>query len=408
MVITTKECEKTQCNNCLYTSNHAFGISFNAEGLCSGCSAHLIKETINWEKRFSELLGKVEQIKHLNRNNSYDCVIPVRGTPEYFYVLDLAINQLNLKPLAVQYNSQFSSKVGVMNIALMREVFDVDMLVYYTNPVVYKKMIRESMLRLNNMRWPYLAGETAFPMQVALEKEIPMIILPYHQPTEQVGLTSYSSPHLMTMKDIITYDLVRTKPEDFTKPESLIIESDIADIILPEDCVLENGKITGIYLGSYMPWDPPAHSEAMVAKYGAFCSDNLRTFDTYERIDDTTYMSIHDIFKYALHGYTRVTDNLCRDIRFGRVSREDALILEKYYQSIYPEKSISVFLKWLGMNEKALNWILERTPYGKYEQNDDIKLTTNQKSYCDSYRKNAPPVHGDNQFILCGKGLSIS
>jgi hypothetical protein len=142
----------------------------------------------------------------------------------------------------------------------------------------------------------------------------------------------------------------------------------------------------------------------MIQRFGALGAMNPRTFDTYDRIDDMTYMAVHDVLKFYLHGYSRVTDNLCREIRFGRISREDALMVEKYYQAEYPNEEIKVFLDWLGMESTAFEWYAERMPfYGK--QPNKSPLNQKQKEFVCSFVANGTAVMNQVNFIVYGKGL---
>ena len=81
-----------ECVQCLYRSSHPFGLQFNSEGLCTGCITHREKFDLDWDARFSELQRLVARLKRKNRNRHYDCVVPIRGTPEYFYVIDVLKN----------------------------------------------------------------------------------------------------------------------------------------------------------------------------------------------------------------------------------------------------------------------------------------------------------------------------
>ena len=153
-----------------------------------------------------------------------------------------------------------------------------------------------------------------------------------------------------------------------------------------------------------MPWDTRRYSEEMIQRFGALGAMNHRTFDTYDRIDDMTYMAVHDVLKFYLHGYSRVTDNLCREIRFGRISREDALMVEKCYQAEYPNEEIKVFLDWLGMECSAFEWYAERMPfYGK--QPTKSPLNQRQKEFVCSFVANGTSVMNQGNFIVYGKGL---
>ena len=221
------------CNKCLYSTNHPFGLNFNQDDVCTGCITHSEKFDLNWQKRFEKLKIKVNSFK--KNNTDYDCIVPVRGTPEYFYLLDVVINQLNLRPLVVCYNSHFNSHAGIKNIDLLRETFDVDFIHYTSNPLVYKKLIKESLSNLNSMRWPFLAGETQFPVKIAIEKKISLIIWPYYQPNEQVGLHSYTEENEMSRRSRHEYDLLKNEPNDFINVGSLISKFDIEDIEYPSN-----------------------------------------------------------------------------------------------------------------------------------------------------------------------------
>ena len=393
-----------ECVQCLYRSSHPFGLQFDAEGLCTGCITHREKSELDWDARFLELQRLVNRQKRKNRNQHYDCVVPIRGTPEYFYVMDVVKNRLGLNPLAVSYNSQFNSEVGIQNLDRIRDTFDVDVLIYSSNATIYKKLIRESLVRFSNMRWPYLAGESVFPVQVAAERDIPLIIWPYHQATEQVGMHSYTEAPEMSRRNRAQFDLLGIEPEELTSSETLVSTSDVWDLLYPSDQALVRTGLRGIYLSNFMPWDTRHCSEEMIQRFGALGAMNPRTFDTYDRIDDMTYMAMHDVLKFYLYGYSRVTDNLCREIRFGRISREDALMVEKYYQAEYPNEEIKVFLDWLGMECSAFEWYAERMPfYGK--QPNKSSLNQKQKEFVCSFVANGTAVMNQGKFIVYGKGL---
>jgi len=395
------------CASCLYSNNHPFGLNFSSDYICTGCLTHEEKNSLDWELRFSKLENLI--FKNKNSSNDYDCIVPIRGTPEYFYVLDTVVNKLGLKPLVVMYNSHFNSSVGIKNIDLIRDVFNVDFIHYTSNPDTYKKLIKETLSTLNSIRWPFLAGETQFPVKIAVEKNIPLIIWPYHQPTEQVGLHSYLEECEMTRRNRIEFELLGMEPNKFLNVGSLISRNDLEDLEYPSSTDLMFNNVRGIYLSNYIPWDSRKFSEEMIIKYRAHCSKNIRTFDTYDRIDDMTYMAIHDIIKYAKLGYSRVTDNLVREIRFKRISKNDAIGIEKYYQSHFPEKEVEIFLDWLGgMDLKGFLWYLKNLPHKvSIDLAEPILLNENQVNFINSFHSNSEDTYSNSSFITFGKGLYI-
>lgn len=393
------------CRRCLYTSRHPFGLGFDETGLCTGCITHQEKHELDWDSRFLLLKEMVHKACRRKKSPYYDCVVPIRGTPEYFYVVDVVKNRLGLNPLLVSYNSQFNSVAGIQNLDRIREVFDADILVYTSNPFTYRKLIRESLVRLNSMRWPFLAGETTFPVYEAVERDIPLVVWPYHQPTEQVGMHSYTEEPEMTRRGRAAFDLMGVEQGEFLAAETTITNADVFDLQYPANYLLDRHNIRGIYLANYLPWDTRAYSEEMIRTYGAKSAVNVRTFDTYDRIDDMTYMSVHDILKHAKHGYSRVTDNLCREIRFGRISRASAKRLEAYYQAQAPGRGLDVFLDWLGMTKQALDWFMARLPFQLPTGVDLPELSPEEKIFIESFAVNGPGVMDNNHFIVYGKGL---
>ena len=399
-----------QCVRCLYTSDHPFGITFDSEGVCSGCRTHLEKQSFDIDKRRSIFLEHIQNIQDssLARNLDYDCILPVRGTPEYFYLVNYVKNTLKLNPLVVAYNSQFNSFVGIQNLDLIRHVFDVDLIHYTSNPIVYKKLIRHSLSSFDSIRWPFLAGETSFPVRIAVEKNIPLIIWAYHQPTEQVGIHSYDHFNRMTRHSRHEFDLMGHEGHQIIDVGSLVSSNDIFDVSYPFNMDLLKHKIVGLYASNYIPWDSKEYAEEMIKRFGAKSALNGRTFDTYDRVDDMTYMSIHDVIKYCKLGYSRVRDNLCREIRFGRITRLDALDAENYYTSLSAEEGVERFLDWLGMDYQSFNWFLKRLPY--YETYQKLTRNTTVVSAppisCD-FTANSPPVNSSHRFITFGKGIVL-
>ena len=84
-----------------------------------------------------------------------------------------------------------------------------------------------------------------------------------------------------------------------------------------------------------------------------------RTFDTYDHTNCYVYMEIHDLLKIFKHGYSKVTDHACREIRHGRLSRVEGVKIVKdlRFQKV---QYLDLFLNWIGMTERGFNFILDQ------------------------------------------------
>ena len=402
-----------QCRACLYDSTHPFGMTFDATGLCSGCITHSEKSSLDWQARFSLLKRLVKP--HRARKGNYDCVIPVRGTAEYFYVVDIVKNQLGLNPLLVAFNSHFNSTAGIHNLDLIRDTFDCDILLKTQSPQIYRKLMRETLSRFGSVHWPFLAGHTVWPVRVAVQHKIPLIVWPVHQPTEQVGMFSYLDENEMTRRSRHEHDLMCFEAQELASGEALLRQKDIITSMYPSDRELADAGVRGIYLSNFLPWDRRKYSEDAVRRFGAQAADCPGTFDTYDHVDNLVYMSVHDAIKRRKLGYGRVRDHLCQEIRFGRITRSNAIVIETYYEQLiaktngYPSLN-QMFFDWLGMNAQAFHWLLD---YHFGVANGAIKSHhtdsfINQSSFIESYLRTFPPIDSERKFILIGKGLSVN
>ena len=133
-------------------------------------------------------------------------------------------------------------------------------------------------------------------------------------------------------------------------------------------------------------------------------------------------MNLHDYLKILKHGYSKVLDHACREIRYKRITREQALYLVEKYQFNKVE-NISLFCKWLNINQKSLNFVINRFRNKLFWNEIDIEkwkfngisflLKKNRlkkkkaKVISKYFIKNNSSVKSDNRYIYFGKGFDI-
>ena len=217
-----------ECSKCLYTSEHPLGITFNEEGLCSGCQIHKEKDILDWESRLEDLKKLVKPYK--SKEAKYDCIVPVCGARDSYFILDIVVNELKLKPLVVSYNKMFNTNIGIKNLSNLRLKFDVDFQQKNVSPKIIKKITRKSLHSFGNMYWHCLAGESVFPVQTAVMMKIPLIIWGAHQGVEQVGMFSHLHNVEMTRRYRKDHDLFGSKQSKI-RQKFLFLVSSMATII---------------------------------------------------------------------------------------------------------------------------------------------------------------------------------
>jgi N-acetyl sugar amidotransferase len=398
------------CKRCLYPENHPLNIVFDEEGVCSGCRVHEEKDALDWKPRGEKLAQVLEAYRNRSGNN-YDCIIPVSGARDSYFIVHTIKNVYGMNPLLVTYNKQYNTAEGVRNLANLRIQFDCDIMTLTVNPETVKKITRATMRKMGSIYWHCLAGQTVYPVQVAVKFKIPLIIWGAHQGIDQVGMFSHLDEVEMTRKYRKEHNLMGYEAEDLVDDFDGISEEDIVQFKYPDDKELERVGVRGIYLNNYIRWDSKAQHEKMISAFGYKTEKQTRTFDTYNDVDCFNYSDVHDYIKFIKHGYSKVTDHASREIRLRRMTREQGMELVKQYSAIAPQH-LSLFLSWLGITENSFHYIIDqhRNPT-LWERNDDWNWVLKKNIFelqekADDTTAALSLVEGFTPFVLTGKGKS--
>jgi len=408
------------CKRCLYPSNHPYGMIFDDDGICMGCRVHEEKDVLDWDSRFK----KLEQIAHTNSKimgtKNFDCIIPVTGGGDSYFIVHVAKNLLGMNPLLVNYNSHYNTKLGIRNLANLSTVFDCDIVTSTLSPNHLKKITNQSIKQYGSMYWQALAGYTTFPVQTAIRFRIPLIIWGVHPWSEQTGMFSHIDEVEMSHRCRKEHALMGISAEDLVHSDSNVSRSDVQPFIYPYDNELEAVGVRGIYLSNYIRWDSKTQHELMIEQYGYETSEQQRTFNTYEDVHCFHSAGIHDFIKYLKYGYSKVTDHASREIRLKRMTRKTGIEMVKKYSEKEPE-DLDLFLKWIGMNKDDfylhINKFRDKDAWhlqdNKWKLNDSIinyvdsddSFLKNIKDDCNfKITKSAEPNIEDNEYLLMGRG----
>lgn len=352
------------CKRCLYSTDHPLGLIVDDEGICSGCRIHEEKDSLDWRYRWEKLEKLVQPYRSKNRKN-YDCIVPVTGANDSYYIIYLVKEKLGLNPLLVTYNKYFNTPLGIRNLANLRIKFDCDILVQNVNPHSVKNIIRSTLRKFGSIYWPILAGQSVFPVQTAVRYKVPLIIWGAHQGLEQVGMFSHEHEVEMNRRFRKDHDLMGYEADDLLSIFNILQEKDIWQYRYPDDHDINEIGVRGIYLGNYVRWDPKAQHEMMISDYGYKTSKFSRTFDCYDYVDCFNYMDVHDLLKLYKHGYSKVTDHASREIRFRRLTREQGVYYVKKYERA-PLKYLKQFCKWLGVTQRSIYFLMDQHRNPRY------------------------------------------
>ncbi|HFQ4922325.1 TPA: N-acetyl sugar amidotransferase [Vibrio vulnificus] len=389
------------CPKCHYPTNHPFGITIK-EQECSGCLTHKEKDQINWDEKANEfdlLLGRFKK-----QHSRYDCVVPVVGDAEDYYTLSKVLDA-GLSPLVVCVNDYFKNDIGWHNLHNLITHFDVDSFVFNPDIRIYKDLIRTSLRKFDHIMLPFLQLHTAFPVHVAYERKIPLIIWGQNQAVEQVGKFSHHDAVEMSRWNRREHDLFNVEVSHLIGNGAQVEERDLNYYRYPEVSSITRRGVRGLYLSNYMRWDPIAQNQAMT-DFGFMPENNSVSFDVYERAGSSVYYKLHDLLKYKRLGYRKVSDHISREIRHGRICSQQGLdLLNKYNQR---KVFIKPFFDWLGVTNEGYDWFkLHRLNTVKHLVSEEEVTPEFVDLPCSLDSMLNKSYKAKREFVVYGKGLQI-
>jgi N-acetyl sugar amidotransferase len=371
------------CSKCV-TPETAESLIFDENNTCSACKQISFKnEKVDWAGRkvqFENLIAK-----HKNKFD-YDCIVPFSGGKDSTFALWYIVKIKNLKPLVVRFDHNFLRETVQKNTEKTITKLGVDFLNFKPNFNIVKKMMFESLFRRGDFCWHCHVGVSAFPIRVAIEKNVPLLI--YGEPSAEYGsFYNYKNPEFMDVERFNKTGNLGINAEDMVGmikqryPNEKIDERDFKPFIFPSQKELNEKNIVGTFLGNYIPWDVKEQVK-IIKKELNWEGDEVEGIPEeydYEKIE--CYMQgVRDYIKFIKRGFGRTSHLVSIDIRNNRMSREQGMKLVKEYDGKRP-KSLDFFLGLVKMTEDEFyNTIFTHIvePNQKLEKDYLIKNTTNK------------------------------
>jgi N-acetyl sugar amidotransferase len=351
------------CTNCVYPSSSAVSLEFDKDGKCSGCMVSIEKNEINWKKR-KEQLKKIFKEYENKGNKHYDCIIPVSGGKDSYFQSHI-IKELGYNALLVTYNANNYTSTGLKNVQRMREAFGFDHIFFTPSVETLKKLNRIGMLVMGDMNWHAHSGIFTYPIRVAVEKNIPLMIWGEHGRTDVGGMFSHNDFIEFTYRERLEHACRGFEWNDIIKlgkkhGENLT-EKQMYAWIYPSDEEIERVGVRGIFLSNYIKWEANDHTKLVKEKYGFLESEEEfeRTYRKMSNLDDMHENGIHDYLKFIKFGYGRTSDHGSKDIRAKLISRKNA-VSEVLKRDCIKSKDLKRWLKYVGWDEKKFDVVCDQ------------------------------------------------
>lgn len=332
--------------------------------MCSGCRVHEQKAKIDWKQRWKLFEELIDQYRS---KSNYDILIPVSGGKDSYFQTHIASKVLGLKVLLVTYHGNNYLPEGEENLLRMREVFDCDHIIVRPSVPMLIKMNRIGFRLQGDNNWHAHCGIFTTPIQVAVRYKVPLMLWGEHGFMDLGGMYSYSDFVEFTAKHRLEHSLRGFDWHNFTdegldklgRPELKegLTAKDLLWAQYPTDEEIDRVGVRGIYLSNYLDWDGHRQHEVVRDLYGwrAAQTPFERTYRNYSNLDDMHENGIHDYLKFVKFGYGRGTDHACKDIRGGRMTREQGIEMVRKYDHVKPRRDLERWLKYVNMTEEEFD-----------------------------------------------------
>lgn len=312
------------CKKCILPETRP-NISIGEDEICNACKAHGQKKSINWNDREQAFISVIKNAK--SRSKGYDCLIPVSGGKDSTWQAVKCLEH-GLNPLAVTWKTPARTKLGQENLDNLVRL-GVDHIDYQVNPKVEARFLLKSLEKYGTTAIPMHMALFNIPLTIAARFGIPLVVWGENSAFEYGGTEKEQKGFRLDGRWLKRFGVTQdTTAKDWVSED--LSEKELTPYFGPSDAELERAEVLAIFLGYYFPWDVETSLKVALDK-GFKIRESGPKVGYYNYADiDCDFISIHHWLKWHKFGFTRTMDNLCLEIRNGRMTRDKTIeVLKK-------------------------------------------------------------------------------
>jgi len=346
------------CKNCFMPTTKP-GLILNEDGICNACLHAEMKKDIDYDQRFEEL--KLLCDKYRRNDSYYDCIIAVSGGKDSTYQTYIFKEILGMNPLLISTGDPFSkTNAGRHNIQNICDAFNCDLISLQLSPNLVKRMVKIAFEEFGSPTWPIDRAIYCYPVKMAINMKIPLIIYGENVSWEYGGVLDQSQ-ETYSAKDQIKNDVAKNIDFELWYQNG-ITDKELNMFKYPSEAEIDAAKIEPIYLSYFIPWDGFRNYE-VAKKYGfKDLTHEWRRegyIEHYDQIDSVAYL-LNVWMKYPKFGFARATDVVGYWKRAGKIDNEKAFELIKENDHKLDQKVLEDFLSFTGYTHREFWNIVEK------------------------------------------------
>lgn len=354
------------CKKCIMPDTRP-GITFNEDGVCIACQNHDRKKMIDWDKRYKELEELCDKYRRKNPTD-YDCIIAVSGGKDSHYQVYVMKELMNMNPLLITVEDYFTSThAGIDNLKNINEAFGCNMISFKPNRRAGKIISRYMFEKYGRPLWYVDRLLYTVPLYYASMLNIPLLVYGENVSYEYGGVDdeeTYSAKNQVFNGVAPGIDLDELVAQGVKREELAYLEAPSRELL---------NSIEPIYLSYFVEWNGIKNYE--IAKRFGFRDlehewDRTNHIENFNQIDSMGYL-LNAWMKYPKFGHAYATDYAARWVRYGLLTREEAVKLAEEKDHALDSKIRDDFCKTVGMTVPEFYAALDKL-YNKdlFEKNE--------------------------------------
>lgn len=337
------------CKKCVMPDTRP-GIRFDEEGVCSACRSFEHRALVDWDARYRELEALCDKYRGCNGPGQYDCAIAASGGKDSHYQVYLMKEVLGMNPILFSVEDNFPmTAAGQHNIKNISEAFGCTIVSLKPNIAAQKKLMRYTFGKYGKPTWYIDRLIYTYPLHMALKFNVPLLVYGENVSFEyggNFGEETYSARNQLSngvASDIDFDELIANAG---------VTDSDLALCRAPSKEQLET--LDPIYISYFKQWNSFDNYE-LAKRYGfrdlSGEWDRAHHVENFDQIDSRAYL-VHSWLKYPKFGHASATDYAARMVRYGRITRDEAIDMVNARDAKLDPLSVRDFIEFVGMTKE--------------------------------------------------------
>lgn len=343
------------CKKCVMPNTRP-GITFDQEGVCYACRSQERKKNVDYAARMEELKEICDKYRGMN-GDGYDCSIAVSGGKDSHLQVYVMKELMNMNPILFSVEDNFTmTEAGKHNLRNISEEFGCPIISLKPDIQLQKRLMRKTFELYGKPTWLIDRLIYTYPMQMALKFHTPLLVYGENVSYEYGGADAeetYSARMILAngaasdipMEQMLTWGITE-KEISLTRPPT----------------EKEFQWLDPIYLSYFINWN--SYKNYIFAKSRGFRDlthewERTMTAENFDQVDSYGYL-VHAWMKYPKFGHACATDYTSRFVRYGMMTREEAVQIVRKHDHLLDPKCVEDFCRLAGYSETEFWHIVDR------------------------------------------------